>query len=117
VASNDLVRSVSLVEIFSQPFWKGFASEGAGSYFRPLTILTYALDHAVYGLSATGFHTTNILLHSLVAVLVFLLVMRLVKSDHVALIAGLIFAVHPALSEAVSSISARSDVLVTGFTS
>lgn len=115
VAGNDLVRSLDVVRIFGSPFWEGFTTAGAGTYYRPLTILTYAIDHALAGLRPGFFHLTNLILHAAASMLVLLLTRRLVRSDRAALAAGLIFAVHPVHTEAVSSIAGRSDILVTLF--
>ena len=115
ISANELVRSVDPSQIFTSPFWRGFATEGSGTYYRPFTVLTYSLDHSLYTLAPSGFHLTNILLHTVTALLVLLLSRRLIRSERAALAAGLVFAVHPVLTEAVASASGRSDVLVTLF--
>ncbi|HEV2764267.1 MAG TPA: hypothetical protein VGV38_14895, partial [Pyrinomonadaceae bacterium] len=48
-----------------------------GGFFRPLFILSYALDAALWGRRPSGYHLTNVLLHSLNAFLVFLLAERI----------------------------------------
>ena len=103
------------MSIFSSPFWRGFEAEGGGTYYRPVTVLTYALDHALFGFEPWGYHLTNVLLHALTSLLVFLLARRVIRSDRAALAAGAMFAVHPVLTEAVASVSGRSDILVTFF--
>jgi tetratricopeptide (TPR) repeat protein len=112
VESNAVVRSLSVVDIFTSPFWQGFASETGGTYYRPLTVLTYALDYAVSGATARQFHKTNLLLHTLSTLLVFLLTGRLIRSNRAALLAAVLFAVHPVHTEAVSNVAGRSDILV-----
>ena len=103
VESNAVVRYLSVVDIFTSPFWQGFASERGGAYYRPLTVLTYALDYAISGVTARQFHTTNLLLHTLATLLVFLLAGRLIRSNRAALLAAVLFAVHPVHTEAVSN--------------
>lgn len=115
VASNALVKTVDPGAIFGSPFWRGFESEGSGTYYRPVTILSYANDFQLFGMNPAGFHVTNVFLHALTVLLVFVLGRRLIRSDRAALAAGLIFAVHPVLTEAVSSVSGRSDILVAAF--
>ena len=103
------------------------------SAFRPVTALSYALDRAIWRLEPFGYHLTSVLLHVLNTGLVFLLAVVLgadrmrglnppvdrvlgTPPPNAALaafaVAGL-FAVHPALTEAVSYVSARSEVLAT----
>ena len=41
----------------------------AGTYYRPLQMLSYGLDYQLWGLDPFGFHLTNLALHALCAVL------------------------------------------------
>jgi tetratricopeptide (TPR) repeat protein len=96
-----------------------------GSLWTPLVHLTFALDHALWGLEAKGFHLTNAVLHSVNAFLVALIVTRLVVIgrengirsgiDRTALVAGLVtallFSLHPMRVESVVWASQRKDVL------
>jgi hypothetical protein len=94
-----------------------------GGFFRPVLILSYALDVALWGRRPVGFHLTNVGLHALNAFLVFSLAKRLLatgrltpgRRDAAAIVAGLLFLLHPSHSEAVSWISGRADVLTTFF--
>ena len=58
-----------------------------------------------------GFHLTNLLLHSAVSALVFLLATRLIGPNWGAGLAGLLFAVHPVHSEVVSGIVEQAELL------
>ena len=94
-----------------------------GGFFRPVFILSYVIDAALWGRSPFGFHLTNVLLHALNSFFVFLLARRLFdgagvaaeRRDAAALGAGLLFLLHPSHTEAVSWISGRADVLATFF--
>ena len=95
---------------------------------RPLVNLSYAIDRAVWGPRPFGFHVTNVLLHMLNVVLLFLLARRM-EADRqtiggsdgaergaiVAFAAAALFAVHPMMTEAVGYISGRSEVLCATF--
>jgi len=95
--------------------------------YRPVRMLSYALDHAIYGgLKAWGFRLTNLLLHALNAALVLVLIRRLLRlvpntiqtgSDisFAPFCAAFFFALHPLQTEAVTYISGRRDVLFTAF--
>jgi len=89
---------------------------GAGKvygYYRPLFILSYALDHALWGLNPIGYHVLNLALHLGVAVLLFLLIHLLFGDWFLAWLATLFYVAHPVHVEAVSYISGRVDPLVT----
>jgi len=80
-------------------------------FYRPLAILTFALDYAVWGMNPFGYHLTNVALHLLCTLLVWRLGRRLLDSARGALAAATIFAIHPVHSEAVLWISGRFDLL------
>ncbi len=85
-------------------------------YYRPLISLSFLADFAFWGVSPFGYHLTNILLHALVSVLVFLFLSRVFRRrEGVALVSALLFAVHPVHAESVSWISGRTDLIATLF--
>lgn len=62
-------------------------------------------------LNAAYFHTANVAIHALTAVLVFQLLLRLFNSDVAAAIGALLFALHPVQVESVGWISGTKDLL------
>lgn len=83
---------------------------------RPLVILSYFLDRAVWGLRPFGYHLTNLVLHLLAVALVLVLMNRLLPGRPAAgYAAALLFGLHPALTEAVQVPAFREDLLVTVF--
>ena len=82
--------------------------------YIPLTFLTYQFDHLIGGQSPFIYHFTNLVLHTLNSLLVFLFLYLLTGRKWLALFCGLLFAVHPLHTEAVAWASARKDVL-SGF--
>lgn len=84
---------------------------------RPVVILSYMLDRAVWGLRPFGFHLTNLLLHLLACGLLFALARRVATdaSSFLPIAAALLFGLHPALTEAVQVPAFREDILVTIF--
>lgn len=86
-----------------------------GDLFRPLTVLTFAVNQALTPDDPALFHAVNVALHAVVTVLVFWLAMRLFGSVRVAVTAGALFAVHPIHTEAVSSLVGRAEVLAALF--
>lgn len=94
---------------------------GLGHGIRPLLKFSYTFDWTL-GLGITGFHLTNLLIHLANAWLVFRLCETFIEQQAlrerlraVPLFAALLFAVHPAHTEAVTYICGRSALLMTLF--
>ncbi|MDO8141760.1 MAG: tetratricopeptide repeat protein [Candidatus Brocadiales bacterium] len=83
--------------------------------YRPVVTFSYFIDYSLWRLNPTGFHLTNVLLHAVNAALVYLLVSNISRSHTAAFLTGLLFALHPILTEAVNGISYREDLLATTF--
>jgi hypothetical protein len=84
-------------------------------WYRPLSELSLALSWSLFGLNPLGHHLANSVLHALNAVLVAAIGQRLARDLRVGLLAGLSFAVLACHTEAVVWITARHEMLATGF--
>lgn len=84
------------------------------AYWIPVTWLSYMLDASLFGVGPFGFHFTNLLLHALNSVLVFLLFRTWTRQTVPALLIAALFAWHPLRVESVAWITERKDVL-SGF--
>ncbi len=89
--------------------------EELGNEYLPLRDLSYAVNYALDGYNARGYHATNLLLHFFNALLVMLLAWRLTARRWIGCVAGLLFAVMPVQVEAVAWLSSRKDLLATFF--
>ncbi len=108
-----LVTENPTVRLFD---WRGIATDYTQSTWHPLTLLSYAVEHACFGLNPFVFHSTNVALHALSSALVLLLAARLLPGARVApAVAALLFALHPLHVESVAWVSERKDVLSTFF--
>ena len=87
----------------------------AAQNWHPLTWLSHALDCQLYGLNPGGHHFTNILLHALNVVLLFLLLLRVTAARGRSLLVAALFALHPINVESVVWIAERKNVLSTLF--
>lgn len=83
--------------------------------YRPVAVAGYAIDRALWGEGPAGFHATNLAIHSVVVILVFVLARRLWGDDRAGVVAAGVFALHPINAEAVNYITARSSSLMTLF--
>jgi protein O-mannosyl-transferase len=84
-------------------------------YYRPLNRVTYLLDYQIAGLNPAWYHTINIFFHVGNVLLLYMVCRRLFTDETAALVAALLFAVHPINSEAVNFISARNTILALFF--
>jgi hypothetical protein len=100
--------------IFSEELLADSSFE-AGPYYRPISVLSYGVDHAVWGLHAFGYNLTNTILHMLVAAATFVVMRRLAGSLAGATVAGVVVALHPLVVESVPSPARRHDMLATLF--
>jgi protein O-mannosyl-transferase len=87
-----------------------FTRAHAGNW-HPLTSLSHMLDCQVYGLNAGGHHFTNVLLHTLAVVLLFLFLQKVTRAPWRSAFVAAVFAVHPLRVESVAWIAERKDVL------
>jgi protein O-mannosyl-transferase len=85
---------------------------GRKTYYRPLVIVSFMVDAQVRGADPHGYHLTNVLLHVLTVMLLFVVLRRLKAPDTPALVLALLFAVHPANVQAVAWIPGRNDTLM-----
>ena len=99
----DLRPNVSWFNLLRNDFW-GTAMSDRDSHksYRPLTVATFRLNYILHELEPLGYHLVNVLLHSAVVYLYVLLCGVVFNKVWPALIAGLLFAVHPIHTEAVS---------------
>jgi hypothetical protein len=108
IALNPAAQSLpAALAAFDDPYWP---RPSAAGLYRPVTILTYAVDWSISGGKPGWFHRMNALWHGIAAVLFTLVVARWLPAAGAAA-AGLVFAVHPVHVEGVASIVARAELL------
>src|SRR5216683_596696 len=109
IALNPAVHSLSAaVRAADKAYWPPPSQAGL---YRPLTILSFAVDWQLSGGRPGWFHAVNTLLHATAALLVVLVLARWLPGA-AAVVAGLLFAVHPVHVEGVASLVSRAELLV-----
>lgn len=93
---------------------KIFSSQFVGNY-QPVTMLSYMIDHALFGLDPFGWHLTSLLLYLGIVALVFLIIEKLVGIRSIAFWSAIIYGLHPLHVESVSWVSERKDLLYAIF--
>ena len=112
VTNNDLVKSLSannILKIFRE-------DKGEYANYHPLTTLSLAINYHFSKDNPYGYHLTNLLLHLLNTLLVFIFIYILTqKKTEIAAVTALLFGLSPIHVESVAWISERKDVLYTFF--
>jgi protein O-mannosyl-transferase len=84
---------------------------GFGGNWQPLTWWSHALDFQVFGTAPGGHHATNVVLHALSAILLFLLLQNYTKAFWRSAAVAALWAWHPLRVESVAWVSERKDCL------
>ena len=92
-----------------------FSGDPDKPMYRPLLLITYALNYAAGEYGVWGYHLVNLGLHAICSLLVWVLGVRLLGRRREGFFCGLLFAVHPLASEPVNYISSRSESLAACF--
>ncbi len=119
VIQNVAIRSLGFKNLLS------IFTPKPGQTYQPVRVLSYALDYYIWELNPIGYHLANTLLHTLSAIILYLLlanVLNQVRGDNfrdsngtISLLTALLFSVHPVNVEAVTWIASRKYVLLAFF--
>lgn len=129
VTQNSAITDVSQIpSLFIKP-WASDVDYDLGQaqnrpYFRPMALASMAVDYAIAGPNPTFFHATNLVLHLVTALLLFIWLMDLFDTRRagqhqeddgtrlaIATVLATIWAIHPVSAEAVALVSYRTSLL------
>ncbi len=104
-------------------FYGFFKVEGkdklvAGGRYRPLTLVMFAVEYALFGESPLVGHLGNVLLYGLLGIVLYLLLIKLFRARGdlpsgalIALLTTLFFMAHPIHTEVVANIKGRDEIM------
>src|ERR1700736_5722872 len=110
VSRNSLVTSGLSVHGLSQAF-----VDTRTDNWHPLTIISHMIDCQLFGLKAGGHHFTNVFLHTIAALLLFLWLRNITCRFWSSAFVTALFAIHPLRVESVAWVAERKDVLSAVF--
>ncbi len=88
---------------------------GSDNFYRPMQTVSYIIDTQLGGGGALMYHLSNVVLHIVMSCLLFIFFTRLGHRKDLSLLACLVFAVHPVLTQAVAWLPGRGDLLMGVF--
>ena len=110
LVDNPHIRSLTNVPgFFAYPGL--FSSDADKAMYRPLLLVSYALNYALGEYRVAGYHVVNIILHLVCCLLVWGVAGRSGCRRRGAQWAACLFALHPLATEPVNYISSRSELL------
>jgi len=92
--------------------------DATGGRYRPLSLVTHAIEYQFFGLAPSVSHLINVLCYTATVLLLFSLLLRLFPAEATAprylsvpFLAAAFFAAHPVHTEVVANIKGRDDLL------
>jgi Tfp pilus assembly protein PilF len=114
ILSNAYIKDIhNLFGLFSKNIT--YSTGIKSNAFRPLQMFTYTLNYALGKDDVRFYHFTNIVIHILVAIMLYWLTQIIFKNEATSLLTALLFICHPIHTEAVTYISGRADPLAALF--
>ncbi len=87
-----------------------------GNFYRPVALLSLAVDQWFHGAEPQGYYITNVVIHAGCGLLVYRCGYELFHDRAIAVLAAALFVIHPLGVELVPSIARRQDLLACFFT-
>jgi protein O-mannosyl-transferase len=114
ITENKLTKKgiTAIPELVSHNLYHGYVKVKVGLY-RPLPLLTHALEYGLFGKSPAISHLINLILYTFIVLLLYKLLSDylFIENSLAAFFGSLIFAIHPIHTEAVANIKGRDELL------
>ncbi|MDP2362904.1 MAG: hypothetical protein Q8M94_03940, partial [Ignavibacteria bacterium] len=112
----DLITKYSKVVEDNKPITYCLTDRFGEQYYRPMLSVSFYVNAMISGYDSSGYYVTNIILHVIAVLSIFLLFLKLKIPDIYSFLSCLLIAVHPIITPAVAWISGRNDPLLVIFT-
>jgi hypothetical protein len=115
VAQNRYVQKGfdGIGDILHSQYFEGFDAHMNAMAYRPVSLISFAVEYEFFGQAAGPHHAVNIILYALTGILLFFTLHRLLRNYHYSLpfIIALLFVAHPIHAEVVANIKNRDELL------
>jgi tetratricopeptide (TPR) repeat protein len=107
------IPSILSTDSFSSLYHQlGGSQELSAGRYRPLSLVTFAVEHQIFGADPHAEHAVNVLLYLLLVYFLFRLLRTLLpQAGDLAFLTVFLFAIHPAHTEVVANIKSRDEIL------
>jgi hypothetical protein len=105
----------NLPGFFTQHLWAHQFAAAQGNYYRPLLLVWMLVNYSLFGGNPVGWHATSLLIQLVAGFLVWRTARALTDDNSVAIIATVIFLLHPLAIESTVDISDANDPLCLSF--
>jgi protein O-mannosyl-transferase len=105
IAENPVIKDMGNV-------WQVLGLTNGEPLYRPVRYVSYMVDYWVWGMNPAGYHAANIVYHGLSGFILYLVLSELLQSGAAALAGAVLFVSHPVVTDSVTYISGRRDILV-----
>ena len=119
VKKNDDIKTLKMSDFLKLSYWKDFRKNNSPLEIplkpvSPLRLISLRLDYKLWNLNPLGYHLTNLLLHILV-VFSFYILFLVFFDRNISLLASILFAINPIITETVIWIKNRIDIIAVLF--
>ncbi|HEY6162124.1 MAG TPA: tetratricopeptide repeat protein [Bacteroidia bacterium] len=116
ITQNNYIKNHEYGKLLTHDLFAGIYGQSlelTGGRFRPLPLLTHAIEYNFWGIDHPGRdHFVNILLYALAGLVLFLTLKQLLKGELLtSFIATLLFIAHPIHTEVVANIKSRDEII------
>ncbi len=124
ILEENRIRTLqSALDFFTQPYTRDASSAQKGvldgaepiPYYRPLVGIVHAIEYRFFGAEPGGYKFVSLLMNALLAVLIFLITLRLTEAKTLSFFAALLWTVNPSKAEIVYWVYSDSHILVAIF--
>lgn len=100
-------------DILKTQYFEGFDPASNARAYRPVSLISYAIEYEFFGLNPHVNHAVNVLIYVLTAIVLLLMLWRLLRAYHwsLAFLTTVFFVVHPVHVDVVSNIKSRDELL------
>ncbi|HEX5654692.1 MAG TPA: DUF1736 domain-containing protein [Chitinophagaceae bacterium] len=115
IKSNRFVQQgfSGIGDILKTQYFEGFDPASNARAYRPVSMVSFAIEYEFFGLNPQVYHAVNILIYALTAIILLFVLLRLLGNYHwsLAFSTTILFVIHPVHVDVVANIKSRDELL------